>query len=200
MKNDAKTPSGQLEDEILIARVAGGDQDALAVLYDRYAPIVLGICRKIIGNPAAAEELLQKTFWQVWKSAAMYQAQRGSFRSWLFRSARNLAVDAYRRQSIRPQEFARGPHTNPSPDQLPDPDGDVSEQAQINLRVQAVQQVLHTLSPEQREVIEMAYFFGMTRHEIAERTGNSLGTIHVRARLGLQKLKDALDRTSEFKR
>lgn len=190
---NAKTPNGQLEDEILIAQMAEGDKDAFEELYDRYAPIVLGICRKIIGNPTAAEELLQETFWRVWKSAAMYQAQRGSFRSWLFRIARILAIDAYRRQSIRPQELARGSHTNPSPDQLPDPDTDVSEQAQINLSVQTVQQALRALPPEQREVIEMAYFFGMTCQEIAKRTGNPLGTIHARARLGLQKLKDALE-------
>ena len=86
---------GQLSDETLIARVARSDRNALQTLYDRYAPIVLGISLKITSDRVAAEEVLEETFWQVWQGAASYQVQGGTFTSWLFRIARKLATDTY---------------------------------------------------------------------------------------------------------
>ena len=93
----------QLSDDILAAQVARGESSALQTLYDRYASTVLGISLRIMGDQAAAEDVLQETFWRVWRSAASYQSQRGSFTGWLFRIARNLAIDAYRRRNIRPR-------------------------------------------------------------------------------------------------
>ena len=87
-------PSGQLTDEILITRTTQGDVAAFEVLYDRYAPTVLGIVLKIIEDRALAENLLQETFWQVWQSASMYRPESGPFTSWLFRMARQLAMNA----------------------------------------------------------------------------------------------------------
>ena len=184
-----------LSDEILIARVASGDASALEILYDRHAAAVLGVTFRTIGDRLAAEDVLQETFWRVWQSAVTYQAQRGSFRSWLFRIARNLAIDAYRRQSVRPQAIAEMTDTDPILDQLPDPNVDVPELTQTNLYAQQVRSALATLPREQRQVIELAYFYGMTRREIAEATGEALGTIHTRARLGLQRLREELERT-----
>ena len=185
--------TGRLSDEILVARVALGDRTALESLYEHHAAAVLGISLKIIGDRAAAEDVLQETFWRVWQSAVTYQSQRGSFTGWLFRIARNLAIDAYRRRSVRPQTIIETADANPILDQLPDPDMDVEDQAQSNLKAQQVRNALTTLSREQRQVIEMAYFYGMTRQEIAEATGEALGTIHTRARLGLQKLRKKLE-------
>ena len=87
-------PSGQLSDEILASRIAQGDASALEVLYDRYAAMVLGIAFKILDDRALAENLLQEIFWQVWQSASMYRPESGSFMGWLFRTARQLAMDA----------------------------------------------------------------------------------------------------------
>jgi RNA polymerase sigma-70 factor (ECF subfamily) len=185
--------TGRLSDEILVARVASGDRTALESLYDHHAAAVLGISLKIIGDRAAAEEVLQETFWRVWQRAVTYQSQRGSFTGWLFRIARNLAIDAYRRRSVRPQTIIETADANPILDQLPDPDMDVEDQAQSNLKAQQVRNALTILSREQRQVIEMAYFYGLTRQEIAEATGEALGTIHTRARLGLQKLRKELE-------
>jgi RNA polymerase sigma-70 factor (ECF subfamily) len=78
---------------MLIARVARSDREALETLYDRYAPMVMGISLKITGDRAAAEEVLQETFWQVWQGATGYEAGHGSFTSWLFKLARGLALD-----------------------------------------------------------------------------------------------------------
>ena len=94
----------QAPDETLATQVARGNSAALEVLYDRYASIVLGIALKVTGDQALAEEILQETFWRVWQSAATYQSQLGSFTGWLFRIARNLAIDTYRRRNVRPQQ------------------------------------------------------------------------------------------------
>jgi RNA polymerase sigma-70 factor, ECF subfamily len=191
-------PIGQLSDEILAAKVAQGDRNALETLYDHHAAAVLGISLKIIGDRAVAEDVLQETFWRVWQSAITYQSQRGSFTSWLFRIARNLAIDAYRRRSVRPQTIIETAGANPILDQMPDTDMDVENQAQSNLKAQQVRNALAVLPREQRQVLEMAYFNGMTRQEIAEATGEALGTIHTRARLGLQKLREELERRADF--
>jgi RNA polymerase sigma-70 factor, ECF subfamily len=188
----------QLSDDILAARVAQGDSTALEILYDRHAPTIQGISLKIIGDGAAAEEVLQETFWRVWQSAATYQPQRGSFTGWLFRIARNLAIDTYRRRSVRPQTITRLPDASPILDQVSDPSMDVPEQVQLKLKIQQVRNALRVLPPEQRKVIEMAYFYGLTRQEISQATGEALGTIHTRARLGLKKLREELERIVDF--
>jgi RNA polymerase sigma-70 factor, ECF subfamily len=181
-------------DETLVIQVARGDSAALEVLYDRYSSRVLGISLKIIGDQALAEDILQETFWRVWQSAATFQPQLGPFTSWLFRIARNLAIDAYRRRNVRPQPFLGANDSDPILDATPDPDMDVAEQAQVIIQNQRVRKALDSLSAVQRQVIELAYFYGMTRQEIAEATGEALGTIHTRARLALQKLRGELER------
>lgn len=181
-------------DETLVIQVARGNPAALEVLYDRYASTVLGISVKVVGDQALAEDVLQETFWRVWQSAATYQSQRGSFTGWLFRIARNLAIDAYRRRNVRPQAIVTADGSEPLIDETPDPDMDVAEQAQTILKNRQIRKALAALPGVQRQVIEMAYFYGMTRQEIAEATGEALGTIHTRARLALQKLRGEFER------
>jgi RNA polymerase sigma-70 factor (ECF subfamily) len=191
--NSEKTLS-DTPDETLVTRVARGDSAALEVLYDRYASRVLGISLKIVGDQALAEDILQETFWRVWQSAATYQSQLGAFTGWLFRIARNLSIDVYRRRSARPQVFMSANGSDPILDEMPDPDMDVAEQAQSILQNRQLRKALDSLPGVQRQVIEMAYFYGMTRQEIAEATGEALGTVHTRARLALQKLRGELGR------
>jgi RNA polymerase sigma-70 factor, ECF subfamily len=157
---------------------------------------VLGLSMKIVGDQALAEDILQETFWRVWQSAATYQSQLGPFTGWLFRIARNLSIDAYRRRNVRPQVLmsTREADSDPILDQTPDPNTDVAEQAQLILTNQQVRKALASLPGLQRQVIELAYFYGLTRQEIAEATGEALGTIHTRARLALQKLRGELER------
>ena len=192
--NSDKTGS-DASDEALATRVARGDSAALEVLYDRYASRVLGISLKIVGDQALAEDILQETFWRVWQSAGTYQSQLGAFTGWLFRIARNLAIDAYRRRNVRPQPLmSTREDRDPLLDETPDPDMDVAEQAQTILTNRQIRTALASLPDVQRQVIELAYFHGMTRQEIAEATGEALGTIHTRARLALQKLRGELER------
>ena len=93
-----KLPDKRLSDEMLITLVARGETTALELLYDRYAATILGICLKIIHDQAEAEGALQETFWQIWQSAPTYVARGGSFEGWLFRLARNLAMDVQRQR------------------------------------------------------------------------------------------------------
>jgi RNA polymerase sigma-70 factor (ECF subfamily) len=141
-----------------------------------------------------AEDVLQETFWRVWQSAATYQPQRGSFAGWMFRIARNLAIDAYRRRNVRPQSMPAVDENEPVLDQVPDPDVDVAKQVQSSIQNRQVRSAILLLPRVQQQVIELAYFYGMTRQEIAEATGEALGTIHTRARLALQKLREELDK------
>src|SRR5512134_465526 len=126
--NSEKTPS-DTPDETLVIQVARGDSAALEVIYDRYASRVLGISLKILGDQALAEDILQETFWRVWQSAATFRSQLGPFTGWLFRIARNLAIDAYRRRNVRPQTIVSANGSDPILDETPDPDMDVAEQA-----------------------------------------------------------------------
>jgi RNA polymerase sigma-70 factor (ECF subfamily) len=191
------TASEKWSDEVLAARVAQGDSAALEALYDRHASSVLGVLLKIIGDRAAAEDVLQETFWRVWKGASTFESQRGSFTGWLFKVARNLAIDAHRRMNVRPQALGSMDGADTFADQMPDPDNDVPEQAQADFRNRQIRSALASLPRVQRVVIELAYFYGMTRQEIAEATGEALGTIHTRARLGLQKIREELEK-AEF--
>jgi RNA polymerase sigma-70 factor (ECF subfamily) len=186
--------TSHLSDEVLVSQVARGTSAALEALYDRHSATVLGLTLKILGDRATAEDVLQETFWRVWKSANTFQPQRGSFSSWLFRIARNLAIDAYRRRNVRPQVILEGDDDDSVLDRTPDPDLDVAAQAQSALENKQVRSALSSLSGVQRQVIELAYFYGMTRQEIAETTGEALGTIHTRARLALQKLREELEK------
>ena len=194
LRTQDKIMPGRPTDENLVTQVAQGNSAALEALYDRYAATVLGVSLKVIGDRALAEDVLQETFWRVWQSAATYQPQRGSFTGWLFRIARNLAIDAYRRRNVRPQAMPAMEEGEPVLDQMSDPSADVVEQVQSNLQNRQVRILLSSLPRVQRQVIELAYFYGMTRQEITEATGEALGTIHTRARLGLQKLREELDK------
>lgn len=186
--------SDQLSDEILIARVGQGDTAALGTLYDRYAATILGIALKIIGDRAAAEDVLRETFWQVWQSALTYQLKEGSLRGWFFKIIRDLAVDAYRQRGVRSQGMTETADANPTLGQPSDPHIDIPDQANSSLKGRQVRNALMSLPREERQVIEMSYFYKMTRQEIAEATGESLDTIHTRARLGLKKLHEELER------
>ncbi len=179
--------SGQQDwsDGQLIAAAAIGDAAALAVLYDRHVPAVMGFAVRVLGEPALAEEAVQETFWRVWRNAASYQRERAPFTAWLFAIARRLCIDMLRQR-----------RTAPVPDEaletLPDPGPDVAEKVSGALEHRRVRAALESLPSEQRRVLELAYFRGLTHHEIAQALREPLGTIHTRARLGLQKLRAVL--------
>ncbi len=182
---------GEISDEQLVARTVQGDVAAFEALYDRYAPTVMGLALRIVADRDLAEEVVQETFWRVWRNAASFQGQRGTFAGWLLGITRNLAIDFCRRRSVRPQVLLDQADDSPI-ERVPDQSVDVADSAWTAIKYQQVYAALNDLPSEQRHVIELAYFGGLTRQEIAATTGEPLGTIHTRARLALKKLRAAL--------
>ncbi|WP_420627202.1 RNA polymerase sigma factor [Candidatus Leptofilum sp.] len=177
-------------DETLMAQAAAGDSHALETLYDRYAPILLGVVLRIVQQRAVAEEIVQETFWRVWDKAATFDSAQGKFSTWMYSIGRRLAIDHTRRQKVRP-EAASSEAEEEKMLREPD-DADVVATADLRIEQARVRSALAALTPEQYQVIELAYFKGLTRKEIAQAIDKPLGTVHTRARLGLQKLRSAL--------
>lgn len=179
-------------DEALLALIEQQDIAAYEQLYDRHAQTAFGLILRIVRNQTTAEEVLQETFWQVWKSAAQYRSQ-GAAAAWIFRIARNRSLDELRRQKVRPQ----------TADQV---DLEVAIQntkrhyqsaeyeAERQLNAERIQHVLSEIPEEQRMCFELAYFDGLSQREIAEEINVPVGTIKSRMRIGLEKLERLLRR------
>ncbi|HLI30662.1 MAG TPA: sigma-70 family RNA polymerase sigma factor [Terriglobia bacterium] len=167
----------------LIRRVAEGDEPALARLYDRYSGIVYSVAHRVLQDSGAAEEVLQDIFYQLWCTAANYDASRGGLGGWLLVSARNRAIDRLRR---------RKPATTTEDERIALPGNLESEVAQTEL-ILKVKSALDILAAPQRQALELAYFEGMTHSEIAERTGQPLGTVKTRLRAALETLRQVLN-------
>ena len=185
----------ELSDEQLMARVAARDSVAFGLLYDRHAAVVLGIAVKIVGDRTVGEEVLQETYWRVWTQAATFDPAKGPLRAWLFSIARRQALDLLRRRNVRPQA-ARDEDEERRFEQAPAPD-DVGQAAELAIAAEQMRGALNRLSGEQLQVLELAYFKGLTRQEIARTTGLPLGTVHTRARLGLQNLRSFMGATND---
>lgn len=179
-----------IDDEELMSRVAAGEQEALSELYDRYAGTVVGVANRIVGDRGVAEEVMQEVFWRVWKNASSFDRSRAKFTTWLFSITRRYAIDVYRKQKVRPHALAGQDAVELL--QTVASDANVAAAATLQIQRRRVHDVLTQLPPDQRQVVEMAYFEGKTRREIAEQTEIPLGTVHTRARLALNRLRRAL--------
>ncbi|MGE0133006.1 MAG: sigma-70 family RNA polymerase sigma factor [Blastocatellales bacterium] len=172
----------------LVQRVATGDQSALATLYDTTNRLVYGLVLRVLGDPSSAEEVLLDVYTQVWRQAANYDTNRGAPLAWLTTIARSRAIDRLRSgwQDQRRKEPL---------DVLGDaPGGEASpeEMTVASERQRFVREALNSLTPEQREVIELAYYSGLSHSEIAAKLNQPLGTVKTRTRLGMMKLREAL--------
>ncbi|MGB1253841.1 MAG: RNA polymerase sigma factor, partial [Candidatus Promineifilaceae bacterium] len=157
---------------------------------DRHAPIVLGVLFKIVGNRSVAEELLQETFWRVWDRADNFNPDKGRYITWMFSIARRLGIDTLRRWKSRPTSV-ESEKAQVYLQKLPST-VDVAGHVSSRMEHEALRAAIEMLPPEQRIVIELSYFKGMTRKAIAEELTLPLGTVHTRARMGLQRLRAAL--------
>jgi RNA polymerase sigma-70 factor, ECF subfamily len=179
-----------LDDQALILQIAAAQSAALSELYDRYGRLVFSLALRIVGETGLAEEITQDVFVQLWNKANSYHSEQGKVVTWLTSFARYRAIDALRRQNVRPEghrvEWAEGI----SPD-LVDP-------VILELTVDLEQQKLHLraalarLPEEQRRVLALAYFSGMSHQEIATTLHEPLGTVKTRVRLAMQKLRQIL--------
>ncbi|HMQ35718.1 MAG TPA: sigma-70 family RNA polymerase sigma factor [Chloroflexaceae bacterium] len=181
-------PDAALRDDELIALVARGEEAALGQLYDRYGALVYTIALRVTGDRQTAEEVVQDVFQSVWQSAAGYQPGRGACAAWLIGIARHRAIDATRsrRERARTREQPMGPDAP-----LEIPGGPDPAAADLDTR-EAVRAALASLPQAQRQAVELAYYAGLTRGEIAERLGEPIGTVKTRLRLAMLKLRDLL--------
>jgi len=172
----------------LLARIAVGDQSALAELYDASSAKVFGLAMKILGDHAAAEETTLDVYAQVRRRASSYDAERGTPGSWLMTLAKHRAIDRFRSSYLERGRQVPLEHTAELPGHEETP-----EQYSAGLeRQRLVQQALASLSVEQRQAIALAYYWGMSQSEIAEQLKLPLGTVKTRMRLGMIKLREVL--------
>lgn len=173
------------DDLALVKRIVDRRQEALAELYDRYAPLLLAVARRILGSPADAEEVLQESFLQAWNQAERYDSGRSSVSTWLVLIARSRALDRLRQRQSRERTAAAAeaepvaPHTSAA----------FEENVLTQERRRRVQKAMATLPVDQKEVLELAFFGGLSQTEIADRTRTPLGTVKTRALLAMKKLR-----------
>jgi RNA polymerase sigma-70 factor (ECF subfamily) len=177
------------ESEALVAQLAGGDERALASLYDCTNRIVYGLALRILGDPSSAEDVTMEVYLQVWRTAESYDPRRGAVSSWLVTLARSRAIDCLRRRKARRAELEENVDEVVNlRDSRPGP-----ELASVDAaRSRIVQKALADLSPDQREAIELAYFSGLSHTEVAAHMGLPLGTVKTRIRLGMLNLRKLL--------
>jgi len=171
------------DDHQLIARLSKGDEEAFVTLYDRHAGHVFALTFRILGDAMLAEEVTQDTFLKLWSRARMYVAERGTLLVWLLTIARRTALDRLRLEARRP--------TLSNADDPEDlwqtiPDGDSASQ---EARWRSMYFSVQSLPPEQRRVLELAYYQGLSQSEIAGLLGWPLGTVKTRLRSALQALR-----------
>ncbi len=191
-----KAQLARLEDSDLMRRVATGDARAFEVIYDRHSAQAFGLAMRVTGRRGAAEEATQDAFLGLWRAAPRYDTSRGTLKTWLLSMTRNRSIDCLRRDA---------PHNRYL--EIDDALGERLEAAerteeQVAAREESrhARQLLLSLPSEQRQVIELAYFKGLTQTEIAEKVGAPLGTVKGRQRLALKKLHHKLTSHHEVTR
>lgn len=182
--------SRSLANAALIRRMAGGDRDALAELYDSLSKPLYATARHILKDAAEAQDVVHDVFLSLWENAKSFDSGRGAAFSWAVTLTRNRSIDRLRTRANRARLLG-----NSVPDDLGygEP-GDVggSSRAELGDRAVAVRSAMAELPPEQQRALELAFFSGLTQKEIAEKLSEPIGTIKARIRRGLIKLRDAL--------
>lgn len=174
-----------------LLRLRSRDASGLETLYDAYGAQLYAVVVRIVRSPVEAEDVVQEAWAQVWKSAASYDAGRGTVAAWIMTVARSRALDRYRAAASRNRAVDRAETAMPAPPAGPDPAAH-TEQAQLGRHMRAA---LDALPGEQREVLELAYWGGLSQSEIATQLGKPLGTVKSWTRQGLLRLRELTPRT-----
>lgn len=173
------------DDGSLMSAIRARNQEAMAQLYDRYSPVVYAVALRVLGEAAAAEDVLQEIFMQLWRNPASFDASRGNLAPWLAVIARNRALDILRKR--RPQSEIS--------ETVVSVEVDLAAGADRKRVVEKVRATMQQMPAPQRSALEMAYFEGYSHSEISQKTGEPLGTIKTRIRTGLMMLRRALETT-----
>lgn len=181
--NPEQAPTSDAE---LLRQIAGGDEVALAALYDRYKSILFSLIFRILHSQSEAEDILQDVFIQVWQKATAFDEERGRAFTWLVTLARSRSIDRLRQLGSRERTATEA--SRAAPEEWTDAVEDAikSEQSAV------VRKALAELPEEQRRTLLLAYFEGLTQTEIAEKLNAPLGTVKTRMRSGMIKLRELL--------
>jgi RNA polymerase sigma-70 factor (ECF subfamily) len=179
----------EARDRELVQRIGRRDEEAFRRLFGRYAPSALALARRVARQPFLAEEIVQEAFLAVWRDPASYDARRGSVRAWLMGMVHHRAVDAVRREE---SQRRRAESQGSEPVSLDDPAERVVEELGLPEERRAVRAALDGLPTEQRRVIELMYFDGLSQSKVAERLGVPLGTVKSRTLLGMRRLRASM--------
>jgi RNA polymerase sigma-70 factor (ECF subfamily) len=180
--SNSDTASGSSDDLTLLARIGQGDETGMEAIFKRYSGPVYSVALRVLHDSGQAEDVMQEIFLQLWRNPEAFLHGRGSLGAWLVVVARNRAIDVLRR---------RKPTDSVDDVVLASP-CDISAEAERNGMMEKVRVILAGLPEEQRKSLELAYFEGLSHSEIASRTGDPLGTVKTRIRLGLMSLRKAL--------
>jgi RNA polymerase sigma-70 factor (ECF subfamily) len=161
----------------------------MAALYDESSRLVHSVAMRVLGDPADADEVTLDVYTQVWKTAATYEASRGSVTAWLVMLARSRALDRVRSKGSRSKHETALPESY----QFHDPAATPEKSAEFNLRRSRIATALNSLPLEQRELVQLAFFDGLSHSELAEKLGQPLGTVKTRIRSGILKLREQLE-------
>ena len=171
----------RVDDAVLLQRVREGDQTAMAEVFDRYGRVVYSVAFRVLKDSGHAEDVMQEIFFQVWRNPNSFVQGRGSLGAWLVVVARNRSIDFLRRRKP----------TDSVEDVVLAGNCNLASEAERNALMEKVHKVLKNLPVEQQRSMELAYFDGLSHSEIAEKTGDPLGTVKTRIRLALISLRKA---------
>jgi RNA polymerase sigma-70 factor (ECF subfamily) len=174
-----------LTDAQLIALIVRGENWALSEIHDRYIRLVFSLALKTLNDQASAEEIVQQVFTEVWRQARHYRLERGKFSAWVSTITRHLCIDELRRRRVRPMTE---PGYWESLDRLAGND-DPAQDVQDTFEQARIRKALQQIPTQERIVIELAFWGGMTHREIALHSHSPLGTVKTRLRLGIRRLK-----------
>jgi RNA polymerase sigma-70 factor (ECF subfamily) len=187
----ASSELAPLGDDALIRLIALRRTDALSALYDRYSRLVFSLAFHVVGDRETAEEITQDVFFRVWENAASYRSDQAKLTTWMTSITRNRAIDILRKRQVRPErdsldweDAGLDGHLGRSqdPEDLTD----------LALQQQRVRLAITALSADQREVLALAYFQGLSHSQIADRLEQPLGTVKTRLRMSMQRLREIL--------
>ena len=174
-------------DEVLLQHIAAGNEEAFALLYERYGKLAYSLAYRVLGNTADAEEAVQDAFLNIWRSAKSFDFRRGQPRTWMLSVVHHRAIDSIRKRRRQPP---LDQYLDSS--LLPVETSDVGKELSNSLERETLEWARVQIPPEQWQVIELAYFDSYTHREIAQHMGIPLGTVKGRIRIGMEKLRNLL--------
>ena len=181
----------EARDRDLVQRIRRGDGEAFRGLFGRYSPSAMSLARRVVRQPFLAEEIVQEAFLTLWRTPGVFDERRGSVKAWLMTMVHHRAVDVVRREEAqrrRSDEMVVGVR-----EEAEDPTDAVLAAVAAPAERDAVRMALRSLPPEQREVLELMYFDGLSQSQVAEKTGAPLGTVKSRALLGMRRMRSVVE-------